>query len=51
MELMWVFCKGYHSERTKSLGLDAWYCNMIANWVDEKYHEFEEAEKISRMKV
>ena len=46
-----VSCRGYHSEGTKSLGLDARYCNKIAGWVDEKYHEFEEAEKISRMKV
>ena len=46
-----VFCRGYHSEGTVALGLDARYCNKIATWVDDKFHEFEEAEKISRMKV
>ena len=46
-----VFCRGYHSEGTKALGLDAWYCNKIAAWVDTEFHEFEEAEKISCMKV
>ena len=46
-----VFCRGYHSDGTVALGLDARYCNKIATWVDNKFHEFEEAEKISRMKV
>ena len=46
-----VFCRGYHSDGTKALGLDARHCNKIAIWVDTEYHEFEEAEKISRMKV
>ena len=42
------FCRGYHSEGSNALGLDARYCNKIAVWVDTKYHEFEETEKVSR---
>ena len=46
-----VLGREYGTVCVKSLGADARKCNKVAEWINSDFHEFEEASKISRMKV
>ena len=46
-----VLNRGYQSECTLALEADARFCDKIALWVENSFHEFTECGKESRMKV